>query len=104
MPGQPPEVACGVARGILLADDARNRVDLAGLFSRGRSSRNSTLHRAEPVFDEARMSKCATKVTLMKTIPGPRSPTRNAEPDKRGRVVARVHSTNDFGDVVAGCR
>ncbi|MBC7973639.1 MAG: hypothetical protein H7138_01545, partial [Myxococcales bacterium] len=98
------QTACGVIH-ILLADDARNRVDLAGAFARAPEIMNaldaaSTAER----LDEARM-KQARDIgdTLMKAIQGNRKPDFAMLIDKRGRVVARVRlDDNDFGDVAAG--
>jgi hypothetical protein len=96
-------VACGVID-ILLADDARNRVELAGSFSRApevvaaleAASNANTL-------DEQRMKQVRdVGENLMKGIQG-RKPDFAMLIDRRGRVVARVRlDENDFGDVYAG--
>ena len=97
-------VACGVID-ILLGDDARNRVELAGAFARtqeivtaleGASSAAS--------IDEARMKQVRdVGDAVMKTIQGSRKPDFAMLIDRRGRVVARVRlDENDFGDIAAG--
>ncbi|MDB4956216.1 MAG: hypothetical protein JWO36_3785, partial [Myxococcales bacterium] len=96
-------VACGVVD-ILLADDARNRVELAGSFSRapevvGALEAASNLNS----IDESRMKQVRSiGENLMKGIQG-RKPDFAMLIDRRGRVVARVSlDENDFGDVYAG--
>ena len=97
-------VACGVID-ILLGDDARNRVELAGAFARtqeivtaleGASGANT--------IDEARMKQVrGVGESVMKTIQGARKPDFAMLIDRRGRVVARVQlDENDFGDIAAG--
>jgi hypothetical protein len=98
------QTACSVIH-ILLADDARNRVDLAGAFARSPEIMNA-LEAASGAerLDEARM-KQARDVgdTVMKAIQGNRKPDFAMLIDRRGRVVARVRiDDNDFGDVAAG--
>jgi hypothetical protein len=96
--------ACSVIR-ILLADDARNRVDLAGAFARSPEIMNA-LETASGVerLDEARMKQVRDiGETVMKAIQGNRKPDFAMLIDRRGRVVARVRlDDNDFGDVAAG--
>jgi len=97
------QTACGVIH-ILLADDARNRVELAGAFARSPEIMNA-LDSASGVdrIEDARM-KQARDVgdTVMKAIQG-RKPDFAMLIDRRGRVVARVRlDDNDFGDVAAG--
>ena len=97
------QTACGVIH-ILLADDARNRVELAGAFARSPEIMNA-LDAASGVdrIDEARM-KQARDIgdTVMKAIQG-RKPDFAMLIDRRGRVVARVRlDDGDFGDVAAG--
>ncbi len=97
-------VACGVID-ILLGDDARNRVDLTGAFSRTPEI-VAALEAASGTekLDEARM-KAVRDIgnNVMKTIQGSRKPDFAMLIDRRGRVVARVSlDENDFGDVAAG--
>jgi Double sensory domain of two-component sensor kinase len=98
------QTACGVIH-ILLTDDARNRIDLAGAFARSPEIMNA-LESASAVerLDEARMKQVRDiGDTVMKAIQGNRKPDFAMLIDKRGRVVARVRlEDNDFGDVVAG--
>jgi hypothetical protein len=98
------QTACGVIH-ILLADDARNRVDLAGSFARAPEIMNalesaSTAER----LDEGRMKQVRdVGDSVMKAIQGNRKPDFAMLIDRRGRVVARVRlDDNDFGDVAAG--
>jgi hypothetical protein len=97
-------VACGIVD-ILLGDDARNRVELAGAFARTQEivTALETASNAN-TLDEARM-KAVREVGegVMKTIQGNRKPDFAMLIDKRGRVVARVRlDDGDFGDVAAG--
>jgi len=96
-------IACGVID-ILLTDDARNRVDLAGTFARAPEIVNA-LESASGAdkLDEARMKQVReTGEKIMAGISG-RKPDFAMLIDRRGRVVARVKlDENDFGDVVAG--
>jgi hypothetical protein len=97
-------VACGVID-ILLADDARNRVELAGSFARTPEIVNA-LEAASGTgtIDEARM-KAVRDVgeSVMKTIQGNRKPDFAMLIDRKGRVIARVNlDQNDFGDIAAG--
>jgi hypothetical protein len=96
--------ACGVIH-ILLADDARNRVELAGAFARSPEIMNA-LESASGVdrIDEPRMKQVRdVGDTVMKAVQGNRKPDFAMLIDKRGRVVARVRlNDNDFGDVAAG--
>jgi len=98
------ETACSVIH-ILLADDARNRVELAGAFARSPEIMNA-LEAASGVdrLDEPRMKQVRDiGDTVMKAIQGNRKPDFAMLIDKRGRVVARVKlDDKDFGDVVAG--
>lgn len=97
-------VACGVI-GILLTDDARNRVDLAGSFARTPEVINALESAsAATTLDEARMKQVrGIGEAVMKTIQGNRKPDFAMLVDRRGRVVARVRfDDGDFGDVVAG--
>ena len=96
-------VACGVID-ILLADEARNRVEIVGSFARTKEV-VSALESASGAkeIDEQRM-KTVRDVgeNVMKGIQG-RKPDFAMLIDKRGRVVARVKlDEGDFGDVVAG--
>jgi hypothetical protein len=97
-------VACGVID-ILLADDARNRVELAGSFARTPEI-VSALEAASGVekLDAQRMKQVRdVGDAVMKTIQGARKPDFAMLIDRRGRVVARVRlEENDFGDIVAG--
>ena len=96
-------VACGVVN-ILLQDDARNRVELAGSFSRAPEIVGA-LEAASNAdkLDEARMKQVRDAgEKLMKGIEG-RKPDFAMLIDRRGRVVARVKlDENDFGDTMAG--
>ncbi|HEX4422679.1 MAG TPA: MXAN_5187 C-terminal domain-containing protein, partial [Kofleriaceae bacterium] len=98
------ETACSVIH-ILLADDARNRVELAGAFARSPEIMNA-LEAASGAehLDEARMKQVRdVGDSVMKAIQGNRKPDFAMLIDKRGRVVARVRlNDNDFGDVAAG--
>ena len=98
------QTACSVIH-ILLADDARNRVELAGAFARSPEIMNA-LESASGVdrLDEPRMKQVRDiGDTVMKAIQGHRKPDFAMLIDKRGRVVARVRlDDNDFGDVAAG--
>ncbi len=97
-------VACGVID-ILLADDARNRVELAGSFARTPEI-VAALEAASGTgtIDEARMKQVrAVGESVMKTIQGNRKPDFAMLIDRKGRVIARVKlDENDFGDVAAG--
>ncbi len=96
-------VACGVVD-ILLGDDARNRVELAGQFARTPEIVNALeAASGQDKLDEARM-KTVRDVgeKVMNTIQG-RKPDFAMLVDRKGRVVARVAlDANDFGDVAAG--
>ncbi|MEO7092295.1 MAG: hypothetical protein ABI175_03525, partial [Polyangiales bacterium] len=97
-------VACGVID-ILLGDDARNRVELAGAFSRTQEIVTALeAASAAPSIDEARMKQVRdVGDAVMKTIQGSRKPDFAMLVDRRGRVVARVRlDENDFGDIAAG--
>ncbi len=98
------QTACSVIH-ILLADDARNRVDLVGAFAREPDIMNA-LEAASGVerLDEARMKQVRdVGDTVMKTIQGNRKPDFAMLIDRRGRVVARVRlDDNDFGDIASG--
>src|SRR5690242_16788240 len=96
-------IACGVID-ILLTDDARNRVDLAGTFARAPEivAALESASAAEKL-DDARMKQVReTGEKIMAGISG-RKPDFAMLIDRRGRVVARVKlDENDYGDVVAG--
>ncbi|MGE0872717.1 MAG: MXAN_5187 family protein [Kofleriaceae bacterium] len=97
-------VACGVIN-ILLAGDARSRVELAGQFARAPEI-VSALEAASGAadIDTARTNE-ARKVgdKLMSEIQGKRPPDFAMLIDRRGRVVARVRIDQaDAKDVVAG--
>lgn len=97
-------VACGVV-GILLADDARKRVDLAGSFARTDDIMKALdAASAAQAIDEARAKQVrATAETVMKTITGDRKPDFAMLIDKKGRVVTRVRLDEAvFGDLAAG--
>lgn len=97
-------VACGVID-ILLGDDARNRVELAGAFSRTQEI-VTALEAASgaQTIDEARMKQVRdVGDAVMKTIQGSRKPDFAMLIDRRGRVVARVRlDDGDFGDIATG--
>src|SRR5688572_20802548 len=84
-------VACSVIS-ILLTDDARKRVDLAGAFSRAEEVVKALeAASAADRIDEARMKTVrSTAETVMKGIKGDRKPDFAMLIEKRGRVVARV--------------
>jgi len=97
-------VACGVID-ILLADDARNRVELAGTFARAPEI-VTALENASNAdrLDEAR-SKQVRELgeKLIDDMKGSRKPDFAWLIDRRGRVVASAKSSSaDAGDVVAG--
>jgi hypothetical protein len=95
--------ACSVI-GVLLADDARKRVELAGTFARAKEI-VAALESASAAntLDAKRMKDTRDEgEKLMKGIQG-RTPDWAMLVDRRGRVVARVrYDQEDFGDVVAG--
>ena len=95
--------ACQVI-GVLLADDARKRVELAGTFARHKDIVDK-LDQASGAasIDAKRMREARDKgEEIMKGIQG-RTPDWAMLVDKRGRVVARIrYDQDDFGDVVAG--
>ena len=96
-------VACGVID-ILLTDDARNRVELAGAFARTPEI-VSALEAASGAakLDDTRMKEVREiGENVMKGISG-RQPDFAMLIDRRGRVVARVKlDDTEFGDVMAG--
>ena len=98
------QTACGVIH-ILLADDARNRVELAGAFARAPEIM-AALEAASvtETIDEARMRQVrGVGDAVMKAIQGNRKPDFAMLIDRRGRVVARVRLDDaDFGDIAAG--
>ena len=98
------QTACGVIH-ILLADDARNRVELAGAFARSPEIM-AALEAASvtETLDEARMRQVrGVGDAVMKAIQGNRKPDFAMLIDRRGRVVARVRLDDaDFGDIAAG--
>jgi len=97
-------VACGVV-GILLTDDARKRVDLAGSFARAEDV-VKILDEASAAsqLDETRMKTARGKAeTVMKGIKGDRQPDFAMLIERRGRVVARVKLDDRvFGDLATG--
>jgi hypothetical protein len=97
-------VACG-AIGVLLTDDARKRVDLAGAFARS-AEVIKALEEAPAVdrVDEPRMKTVRSMAeTVMKGIKGDRKPDFAMLIDRRGRVVARVRLDEKvWGDLAAG--
>jgi hypothetical protein len=97
-------VACGVI-GILLSDDARKRVDLAGSFARSEDIIKA-LDAASSAdrLDEPRMKTVrSTAENVMKGIKGDRQPDFAMLIEKRGRVVARVKlDDRQFGDIASG--
>lgn len=98
------QTACSVIH-ILLADDARNRIDLAGAFSRSPEIMNALEAASSvPQLDEARMKQVRdVGETVMKAIQGSRKPDFAMLIERHGRVVARVRlDDSDWGDVVAG--
>jgi hypothetical protein len=98
------QTACSVIH-ILLADDARNRIDLAGAFARSPEIMTALEAASSvPQLDEPRMKQVRdVGETVMKAIQGSRKPDFAMLIDRRGRVVARVHLDEaDWGDVAAG--
>jgi hypothetical protein len=97
-------VACG-AIGVLLTDDARKRVDLAGAFARS-AEVIKALEESPAVdrVDEPRMKTVRSMAeTVMKGIKGDRKPDFAMLIDRRGRVVARVRLDEKvWGDLAAG--
>jgi hypothetical protein len=96
--------ACGVIH-ILLADDARNRVELVGAFARSPEIMTALeAAGAAETLDEPRMKQVReVGDTVMKAIQGNRKPDFAMLIDRRGRVVARVRlDDTEFGDVAAG--
>jgi len=96
--------ACSVIR-ILLADNARNRVELAGAFARSPEIMNALeAASAAERLDEARMKQVRqVGDAVMRAVRGKNKPDFAMLMDRRGRVVARVRlDDNDFGDVAAG--
>src|SRR5688572_4729705 len=97
------KVACGVID-ILLTDDARNRVELAGSFARTQDVVGA-LDAASGAdkLDDTRMKQVrGVGENVMKEIQG-RKPDFAILIDNRGRVVARVRlDENDFGDLLSG--
>ena len=98
------QTACSVIH-ILLADDARNRIDLAGAFARSPEIMNA-LEAASSVsqLDEVRMTQVRdVGETVRKAIQGSRKPDFAMLIERHGRVVARVRlDDGDWGDVAAG--
>ena len=98
-------VACG-GIGILLKDDARSRVEFAGLFGRAEPIVNALADAsAAAALDEARMKTVrGVGASLIEgDTQGERKPDFVILVDKKGRVVARVRLDEDaFRDVVAG--
>lgn len=98
------QTACGVIH-ILLADDARNRVELAGAFARSPEIMAALeAASATEALDEGRMKQVrGIGASVMQAIQGSRKPDFAMLIDRRGRVVARVRLDEaDFGDVAAG--
>ncbi len=96
-------VACGVV-GILLSDDARNRIELAATFARSQDvvSALESASNADKLDEQRMKSVRDTGEKLMKGIEG-RMPDFAMLIDRKGRVVARVRlDENDFGDTMAG--
>jgi hypothetical protein len=96
-------VACSVVN-ILLTDDARKRVDLAGLFARSQEIVTIVDEAGTGALDEARMKGARAKAeAVMKGIKGDRKPDFAMLIERRGRVVARVGLDERlFGDLAAG--
>jgi hypothetical protein len=98
------QTACGVIH-ILLADDARNRVELAGAFARAPEivAALESAGLAESL-DESRMKQVrGVGDAVMKAIQGNRKPDFAMLIDRRGRVVARVRlDEGEFGDIAIG--
>jgi hypothetical protein len=95
--------ACSVI-GVLLADDARKRVELAGTFARGKDLVTKLQEASNAnTLDAKRMKEVRDEgEKLMKSI-ALRTPDWAMLIDRRGRVVARVrYDEDEFGDVVAG--
>jgi len=96
-------VACDVVD-ILLTDDARNRVEVTGAFSRT-DTVVAALETASSIdkLDDATMKKVrGVGEEVVKTIEG-RKPDFAILLDRRGRVVANVNIDQDeYGDTLAG--
>ena len=96
--------ACSVI-GVLLADDARKRVELAGTFARA-GSIVTVLDGASNAasLDAARMKLARAEAEkLIDAAEGGRKPDFAILIDRKGRVVARAKlDQDDFGDVLAG--
>jgi hypothetical protein len=97
-------VACGVVN-IKLEDDARKRLELAGLFARKPViEAELAAASAAATLDDARMKKArGAGEQVMGEIKGGLPPSFAILIDKKGRVVARVGvSADEYGDVMAG--
>ncbi len=97
-------VACGVVD-VLLADNARTRVQLVGTFAREADVESALADAsAADKLDDNRMKTVrAVGQRLMKSIHGDQQPAFAILIDRRGRVVARAGiEEDDYGDVVAG--
>src|SRR5439155_23087823 len=96
--------ACSVI-GILLSDDARKRVELAGTFARA-DQIVKALDSASGAskLDAGRMKTARSEAeTLIDGAEGGRKPDFAILIDRSGRVVARARlDQEDFGDVLAG--
>jgi hypothetical protein len=95
--------ACSVI-GILLADDARKRVELAGTFARA-SQVVTALESASGAskLDAQRMKSARSETEALIDGTGGRKPDFAILIDRGGRVVARARlDQEDFGDVLAG--
>ncbi|MGE5184824.1 MAG: MXAN_5187 family protein [Acidobacteriota bacterium] len=96
--------ACSVI-GVLLADDARKRVELAGTFARAQPIVGA-LESASGAntLDASRMKSARSEAEkLIDAAEGGRKPDFAILIDRRGRVVARARlDQEDFGDVLAG--
>src|SRR6185503_16595679 len=96
-------IACSVID-IVLADNARTRVALAGSFARAPKIVTALESAsAANVLDESRMKQVRDVASeTMKGVSG-HGPDFAMLIDSKGRVVARAGiDENDFGDVVAG--
>ena len=97
-------VACGVVQ-ILLTDDARKRVDLAGKFARQKSIVEALEDASNAAtLDDGRMKTVRSVADgLLRDMKGGRVPDFAVMIDRKGRVVARVRLDDaDYGDVLAG--
>jgi hypothetical protein len=97
--------ACGVA-GILLRDSARNRIQVAGEFSRGAGLDDVLFNASKGEAVTGEQHSSAKTLLSSLNVSGAEAYTRRLDVsllDRRGRVVARSgEKAKDFGDTMAG--